>query len=237
LDLALRKALQGLTGGASAADGQRLRTDQSNWVRARDEKCGLAGKNSVAVNELQKSKVCVEQELKDRLAVLAGDVNTASVGRSAPARVADAVPEAKPDADTSGQATLSKEMDKIKTALGVTEWVRVSRLARNPYYYKDAVVAVVAKFEQKLSETEAIFTYGGSELVISGSPAELSNGEPLVLAARVSGNKGVIKPSGDEVLLPAAVYVRSTKCTTSCEAIDELAVQRNAPELPVEVSR
>ncbi len=237
LDLALRKALQGPKGAATPAD-ERLTADQSHWVRARDEKCGLTDKNSVAANELQNSKPCLERELKDRLAVLAGEFNsTASVGQRAPARVAEAIPEAKPDANTSGQANLSKEMDKIKTALGVTEWVGVGRLARNPYYYKDVVVAVVAKFEQKLSETEAIFTYGGSEIVISGSPAELSNGEPLVVAARVSWNKGVIKPSGDEVLLPAAVYVGSRNCATSCEAIDQLASQRDAPVLPVEVSR
>ena len=99
------------------------------------------------------------------------------------------------------------------------------------------LVATVAKFEEKLSETEAIFTYEGSEMVITGSPAELSDGKPVILAARVTGNKGVIRASGDEVLLPAAVYVRSTKCTNVCEGLVNLAALRNPPELPVEVSR
>ena len=358
LNLALRKALERARGAASPSDRERLNAEQANWIKARDEKCGLSGNDPISIDELQKSKPCIEQEIKGQLVALADDLKFPAIEQSAPASIPEIVIEPLLETGTPGrevpaatshifrlsavkdgikgqvqcsvvlersaegsndkllakghvkigleenmrvvhlletdtwrpvwdkirsaaqsscnralaaesqrigssdelfeisveggvftassigasaawtvQANVPKEMDKIKTALGVTDWVELTRLARNPYYYKDALVAVVAKFEQKLSETEAIFTYEGSEIVISSSPTELSDGQPMVLAARVKGNKGVIKPSGDEVLLPAAVYVGSTKCTSSCETIAKLAALRNPPELPIEVSR
>jgi uncharacterized protein YecT (DUF1311 family) len=116
------------------------------------------------------------------------------------------------------QTNLPKARKKIKTDLGIQTWVEPSQLTRNPYFFKGSLVGMVIQFDHMLSQNEAVFTRPGAEIFVSGIPPTLfQNSERVVLAGRVTGNKGVISPLGSEVLLPALDYVGAYKCDNVCK--------------------
>jgi len=116
------------------------------------------------------------------------------------------------------QTNLPKARKKIKTDLGIQTWVEPSQLMRNPYFFKGSLVGMVIQFDHMLSQNEAVFTRPGAEIFVSGIPPTLfQNKERVVLAGRVTGNKGVISPLGSEVLLPALDYVGAYKCDNVCK--------------------
>lgn len=355
-DLLLRKAFESSRNAAAASDRERLIANQSDWVSARNEKCGLTGKTPISVDALQKSKSCVEQEIEGRLAVLTGSLNTSSTGDSAAPSIQQVDLEPLPQTDTFGrgrpgtkfpkfhlstandavkgtvqclqpdrsannseantpppnghikidiedntkvlhlldsdtwmrilgnirsavqtacarafaaehesigslngiveisvtdglffaysggakstwtvQTNLPKEAEETRSALGVTKWVDAAQLSRNPYFYRDMVVGLVLQFDHRIADSEDVFTYRGSPIVVVDAPTGLFHGEPVILAARVQGIKGVIKESGDEVLLPEVIYVGSKNCNRLCTALATLPTLRDGTTTTTEV--
>ncbi len=115
------------------------------------------------------------------------------------------------------QTNLPKARRAVKTDLGIETWVKPSQLTRNPYFFKDSLVGMVIQFDHMLSGNEAVFTRSGAQIFVSGVPPTLfQSKEQVVLAGRVTGNKGVISPSGSETLLPALDYVGAYKCGNTC---------------------
>ena len=93
---------------------------------------------------------------------------------------------------------------------------------RNPYFYKGTVVGLVMQFDRMLSKNEAVFVRNSDEVFVSGVPPMLfQDKEQTVLAGRVTGNKGLIDPSGNESLVPALDYVAAVKCGSACQRLDE----------------
>jgi uncharacterized protein YecT (DUF1311 family) len=116
------------------------------------------------------------------------------------------------------QINLPKARKKVKADLGIQTWVDPSQLARNPYFFKGSLVGMVIQFDRMLSQNDAVFTRPGAEIYVSGVPPTLfQTKELVVLAGRVTGNKGVISPLGSEALLPALDYVGAYKCGNGCE--------------------
>jgi hypothetical protein len=115
------------------------------------------------------------------------------------------------------QSNLPKARKVVKSDLGIQDWIYPSQLTRNPYFFKDSVVGMVVQFDHMLSENEAVFERSGAEIFVSGvSPKFFQDKELIVLAGRVTGNKGLISPMGSEVLLPALDYIGSYKCGDQC---------------------
>jgi uncharacterized protein YecT (DUF1311 family) len=117
------------------------------------------------------------------------------------------------------KANLPQARKNVKADLGIQSWITPSQLIRNPYFYKDVVVGMVVQFRQMVSGNEAIFDRSGAQVFVSAVPGNLfQNGELVVLAGRVLGNKGLVSPNGSEKLLPALDYVATFKCAgLSCE--------------------
>jgi len=116
------------------------------------------------------------------------------------------------------QINSPKARKKVKADLGIQTWVDPSQLARNPYFFKGSLVGMVIQFDRMLSQNDAVFTRPGAEIYVSGVPPTLfQTKELVVLAGRVTGNKGVISPLGSEALLPALDYVGAYKCGNGCE--------------------
>ncbi len=119
------------------------------------------------------------------------------------------------------KSNLPQARKKVKADLGIESWITPSQLIRNPYFYKDVVVGMVVQFRRMVSGNEAIFDRSGTKVFVSAVPADLfQNGELVVLAGRVLGNKGLVSPNGSEELLPALNYVATFKCgESSCEGL------------------
>jgi hypothetical protein len=117
------------------------------------------------------------------------------------------------------QANLPQARKKVKADLGIESWITPSQLLRNPYFYKDVLVGMIVQFDRMVSENEAVFDRSGAQVFVSAVPGNLfQNGELVVLAGRVLGNKGLVSPNGSEKLLPALDYVATFKCAgLSCE--------------------
>jgi len=116
------------------------------------------------------------------------------------------------------QTNLPKARSVVKSDLGIQTWIEPSQLARNPYFFKDSVVGMVIQFDHMLTDDQAVFERSGAEVFVSGvSPALFQHKELLVLAGRVTGNKGLVSPVGSEELLPALDYVGAYKCDNRCD--------------------
>jgi uncharacterized protein YecT (DUF1311 family) len=115
------------------------------------------------------------------------------------------------------QTNLPKARRAVQTNLGIDTWVKPSQLGHNPYFFKDSLVGMVIQFDHMLSDNEALFMGPGAQVFVSGVPPALfQSKEQVVLAGRVTGNKGLISPSGSETLLPALDYVGAYKCGNTC---------------------
>ena len=127
-----------------------------------------------------------------------------------------------PQARWSVPFNLPNARRKIRSDLGIQKWIEPSQLMRNPYFYKGTVVGLVMQFDRMLSKNEAVFVRNGDEVFVSGVPPMLFQDKDLtVLAGRVTGNKGLIDPSGNESLVPALDYVAAVKCGGACQGLDE----------------
>ena len=116
------------------------------------------------------------------------------------------------------QTNQPKARKVVKSGLGIQTWLDPSQLARNPYFFKGSVVGMVIQFDHMLSDNEAVFERPGAEIFVSGvSPNLFQNKELVVLAGRVTGNKGLVSPMGSEALLPALDYVGAYKCGNGCD--------------------
>jgi uncharacterized protein YecT (DUF1311 family) len=116
------------------------------------------------------------------------------------------------------QINLPKARKVVKSDLGIQTWIRPSQLTKNPYFFKGSVVGMVIQFDHMLSANQAIFQQSGDEIFVSGVAPNLFQSKDLVvLAGRVSGNKGLISSTGSEALLPALEYVGTYKCGDRCE--------------------
>jgi uncharacterized protein YecT (DUF1311 family) len=121
---------------------------------------------------------------------------------------------------------------EMKASLGIQTWVDPTQLTRNPYFYKDNVVGVIIRFDHMLPQGEAVFTWNGSDVLVTAIPPNLSRGTDLiVLSGRVRGNKGVIEPSGNEVVMPVLDYVGAANCGNMCQALQKLA-RTTRPDFP-----
>lgn len=115
------------------------------------------------------------------------------------------------------QTNLPKARKAVKSDLGIQTWINASQLTNNPYFFKGSVVGMVIQFDHMLSENEALFERPGAEIFVSGVSSSLFQSKELVvLAGRVTGNKGVISPRGSEALLPALDYIGAYKCGDTC---------------------
>ena len=118
------------------------------------------------------------------------------------------------------QSNLPKARKQLTADLGIETWVEPAQLMKNPYFFKGSLVGMVINFDRMLSANEAVFTRDGSKIFVSGVPKTLFRGnEPVVLAGRVMGNKGVISKSGSEDLLPALSYVGAHTCDSACAGL------------------
>ncbi len=132
-----------------------------------------------------------------------------------------------PQARWSVPINLPNARRKIRSDLGIQKWIDPSQLMRNPYFYKGTVVGLVMQFDRMLSKNEAVFVHNGDEVFVSGVPPMLfQDKEQTVLAGRVTGNKGLIDPSGNESLVPALDYVAAVKCGNVCQRLDEPALSQ-----------
>ena len=254
-NLALSKAYQDAEKAASVDDKARLAQEQLAWLRARDERCGLTGKDSAPIDELRKAKPCMEQAMKVRFAALLA----ASNGKSASSAIA-ASPgiTTSPVAETTAsivksvsgstglqsshssiaaqsvatpvETELSRARQKFAADLGIQQWIDSNQLARNPYFYQGQVVGMVLSFKRSISKNEAVFVHDDDQVFVTGVPLALLQGTgELVLAGRVRGNKGVIDPSGNEAILPALDYVGGVRCASLCAGLAKLAASEKQP--------
>jgi uncharacterized protein YecT (DUF1311 family) len=114
---------------------------------------------------------------------------------------------------------------KFQSDLGVQKWIEASALTRNPYFFKDMVVGMIVRLDQRISDHEAVFARSGALIFVSNVPQSFVNQQLVVLAGRVMGNKGVVNPSGSEQLMPALEYLGTSDCGQACEALSSLAAQ------------
>jgi uncharacterized protein YecT (DUF1311 family) len=116
------------------------------------------------------------------------------------------------------QRNLPKARKTVKSDLGIQSWISANQLAINPYFFKGSVVGMVIQFDHMLSKNEALFDLPGAQIFVSGvSPNLFQDKERIVLAGRVTGNKGVISPMGSETLLPSLDYIGAYKCGNVCD--------------------
>lgn len=257
-DLALSNAYQDAEKAASVNSRKKLVQEQLAWVHARDERCGLAGKDKDAapINELRNAKSCMEGEIKTRFSALLAASGGKSVSPpAAPNSQGVVVSPAVETAASAGGAgsgsigsyavhlpapaqgppnavetELSRARKEFAADLGIQQWIDPKQLARNPYFYKGTVVGMVLGFERSISKNEAIFVHDGNRVFVAGVPSTIIQGAgELVLAARVQGNKGVIDSSGNEGILPALDYVGGAHCNSLCAGLAKLPVSEKQP--------
>jgi tetratricopeptide (TPR) repeat protein len=65
----------------SATDQSKFVAEQLAWIRDRNERCGLIGKNDAAIEVLASSKSCIVSAMQERIAVLAQTEATATSAR------------------------------------------------------------------------------------------------------------------------------------------------------------
>jgi hypothetical protein len=108
---------------------------------------------------------------------------------------------------------------KFGSTYGVKAWTDDRALSRNPFVFKDDVVAVFTVFSKMLSANEALFVHN-EPIVASGTPATLfRDSEHVVLAIRVLGNRPLRLPLG-ETTAALGEYVGVYKCEQrGCEEV------------------
>ncbi len=83
---------------------------------------------------------------------------------------------------------------------------------------------MVIQFDHRISEDEAVFAQSNAQIFVSGVPHNMfTNRQMVVLVGRVTGNKGVIDPSGNEELMPALDYLGASNCQKACEGLEAAA--------------
>jgi uncharacterized protein YecT (DUF1311 family) len=148
-----------------------------------------------------------------------------------------------PNAPWSVQINLPKTRRKLESDLGIQKWIDPSQLTRNPYFFKGTVVGMVMRLDHMLSQNEAIFVRDGAEVFVSGvsrplfSNDDIRDKEFIVLAGRVTGNKGLIDPSGNEALVPALDYVAASKCGDACQLPGGLTLLQEQRSPSIEVRK
>jgi len=111
------------------------------------------------------------------------------------------------------QTNLPQARKKLESDLGIQKWIEPSELARNPYFFTGQVVGMVIQFDRKISEDEAVFAQADAQIFVAGVPHnKFAKRQMVVLVGRVTGNKGVIDPSGNEELIPALDYLGASNC-------------------------
>ena len=122
------------------------------------------------------------------------------------------------------QTNLPQARKKLESDLGIQKWIEPSQLARNPYFYNGQVVGMVIQFDHRISEDEAVFAQSNAQIFVSGVPHNMfTNRQMVVLVGRVTGNKGVIDPSGNEELMPALDYLGASNCQKAYEGLEAAA--------------
>jgi uncharacterized protein YecT (DUF1311 family) len=91
LDGELGVAFQKRKAEISAPDQSKFVAEQVAWIRDRNIRCGLDGKNSAAIEMLAKSKQCVASAIQERIAFLAQTENAAG---TVPAQMQQRTPTA-----------------------------------------------------------------------------------------------------------------------------------------------
>ena len=109
----------------------------------------------------------------------------------------------------------------LMSKLGASQWLSGNQLTANPFMYKNAVVLLSVRFENMISESEALFTDVGSAVVITAIPTARFRGpEWVIVAAKVTGNKAVKNMFGGETMVPALEYVASHSCeNNACQGL------------------
>jgi len=122
------------------------------------------------------------------------------------------------------RTNLPQARKKLESDLGIQKWIEPSELARNPYFFKDQVVGMVIRFDREISEDEAVFAQADARIFVAGLPHnKFANRQMVVLVGRVTGNRGVIDPSGNEELMPALDYLGASNCEKSCVGLEAAA--------------
>jgi uncharacterized protein YecT (DUF1311 family) len=80
LDGELGVAFQKQKARILASDQAKLVAEQLTWIRDRNTRCDLIGKNGVAIDVLASSKACMVSAIQERIAVLAQTKSTVAVG-------------------------------------------------------------------------------------------------------------------------------------------------------------
>jgi uncharacterized protein YecT (DUF1311 family) len=80
LDGELGVAFQKQKAQISAPDQAKLTAEQLTWIRDRNTRCELVGKNSATIDVLAKSKACMVSAIQERIVVLARTKSTVTVG-------------------------------------------------------------------------------------------------------------------------------------------------------------
>jgi hypothetical protein len=119
------------------------------------------------------------------------------------------------------QTNLPQARKQLESDLGIQKWIEPSQLARNPYFFKDQVVGMVILFDRKISEDEAVFARADAQIFVAGLPPNrFADRQRVVLVGRVTGNKGVTDPSGNEQLMPALDYLGAADCEKACAGLE-----------------
>jgi uncharacterized protein YecT (DUF1311 family) len=84
LDLILTVTLQDARGAAAADQEKLLTKQQSSWLKERDQKCGLTGKDRLQLSELRPATQCLKDAIETRTSQLKGDDLTGSIAASPP---------------------------------------------------------------------------------------------------------------------------------------------------------
>ena len=70
LELLLGKTFADIERAASAEDRRSWAKEELNWLRERNQKCGLAGKDNASIEEIKAAKSCLEDVICDRIVEL-----------------------------------------------------------------------------------------------------------------------------------------------------------------------
>ncbi len=84
IDAILSVAYRGAKAAAAPGAKWSLIQQQSNWIRDRDQKCGLTGRNFQPIRELLPAKQCLESAIEARISDLEYGPETGSISQAPP---------------------------------------------------------------------------------------------------------------------------------------------------------
>jgi uncharacterized protein len=84
LDRELGSVFQRQKSAVYLPDQSRFTADELAWIRARNERCGLVGKNDAAIEVLASSKPCLLVAIQERIAVLSGGEQPITANQAPP---------------------------------------------------------------------------------------------------------------------------------------------------------